>query len=405
MMTARRSLLVLALTAELATAFRLPQLEHPSVAKFDEYITTHGRQYAANSEEYNVRFASFTQRIAEIEKQNRQPNRRWTAGFTSLSDQTDEEFEALLGWKRTAPAGGTNAARPALRGPVQFLASTNNSAQEQETEIPDAFMKWTKLNTSKRIKNQGACGSCWAVTAATVLDMHNEIYRPGDRRTFSARELVSCVSNPHNCGGQGGCRGATVELAYEWIMEHGLSTELMEPYVPLEGICSRPGSGSSAYPKPGSFLRQQKEASHAGLGLTGWKKLPENQYEPLLRAVVERGPAAVSAGASSWRSYTSGVFDGCSRDVIINHAVVLVGYGYDEKLDSKFYDIQNSWGSRWGEMGHIRLLRADDDATAQCGDDRNPQDGTGCDGGPPSVRVCGMCGVLYDSVIPFMSRM
>lgn len=32
--------------------------------------------------------------------------------------------------------------------------------------------------------------------------------------------------------------------------------------------------------------------------------------------------------------------------------------------------------------------------------DKKPQEGEGCDGGPPEIEVCGMCGILYDPVIP-----
>jgi len=35
-----------------------------------------------------------------------------------------------------------------------------------------------------------------------------------------------------------------------------------------------------------------------------------------------------------------------------------------------------------------------------CDWDENPQDGSGCDGGPERVWVCGTCGILYDVVVP-----
>ena len=56
-------------------------------------------------------------------------------------------------------------------------------------------------------------------------------------------------------------------------------------------------------------------------------------------------------------------------------------------------------GSRWGEDGYIRLRR---DATAQCGTDSTPMDGTACSGGPGSdeQHVCGQCGVLFDVSFP-----
>lgn len=57
-----------------------------------------------------------------------------------------------------------------------------------------------------------------------------------------------------------------------------------------------------------------------------------------------------------------------------------------------------------GEQGFIRLRRHEGDAhggDGHCGTDNNPKDGTACDGAPPVLPVCGMCGILMDSAVPF----
>jgi hypothetical protein len=40
-------------------------------------------------------------------------------------------------------------------------------------------------------------------------------------------------------------------------------------------------------------------------------------------------------------------------------------------------------------QGFMRLKRS-----KECGVDKRPQDGTGCDGGPSEVTVCGSCAIL-----------
>ena len=44
-----------------------------------------------------------------------------------------------------------------------------------------------------------------------------------------------------------------------------------------------------------------------------------------------------------------GVFDGCKKNAVIDHAVVLIAYGKDTSTGKKFWTIQNSWGDYFGE--------------------------------------------------------
>eukprot|EP00971_Amphidinium_carterae_P090130 1784336-Amphidinium_carterae.1 len=146
-------------------------------------------------------------------------------------------------------------------------------------------------------------------------------------------------------------------------------------------------------------IRQAAEHAYVrSIGLIGWERLPVNKYEPLLMAIYTRGPVAVAV-ATDWGSqlYKSGIFDSCSQNPTIAHAMLAVGYGKDG--DVKYWTLQNSWGTSFGEKGKMRLLRADDEESF-CGKDARPADGTGCDGGPTEVTACGRCGILYDTVVP-----
>merc|ERR1719335_1946694 len=93
----------------------------------------------------------------------------------------------------------------------------------QGSDLPKEKI-WSGLNMARHVRNQGDCGSCWAIAAATVLEGHAEIYT-GKPRTFSAQQIVACTPNPRHCGGDGGCKGATAELAMEWVLKHGCPEE------------------------------------------------------------------------------------------------------------------------------------------------------------------------------------
>merc|ERR1719183_1392213 len=132
--------------------------------------------------------------------------------------------------------------------------------------------------------------------------------------------------------------------------------------------------------------------------MKGWQKLRSNDYENVLRVLTEVGPIGSSVAARGWKFYKKGIFDSCLRDSILSHAVLLQGHGVDDATGDGYWQIQNSWGRSFGENGNIRLLRNNEEDW--CGVDNKPQLGSGCKGGPPSVRVCGRCGILFDNAIP-----
>jgi len=381
-----------------------------AVNAFEAFKLQHGRTFERGSPEHNQRLALFIQRSAEVEQQNARPGRLWTAVVNTFADRTDSERARLRGWKGVATnrRGRHSAiATSGMVGKGTFLRQRGKGRQ-----LPKAFMNWTKLESSTQIKDQGGCGSCWAVATANVLDAHSEIYGSGHK--FSAQELVNCVPNPHECGGAGGCDGATIELALHWALNRGLVDEDEEPYDGSDGACMKTAPASLQLPGYAGEDNHLLEITtpgmhHASVGAVGpsfgmhsWERLPENAYEPLLRAVVEHGPVAVSVAATGWFGFGGGIYDSCSQDAVIDHAVVLTGFGEDEEAGKLFWLIQNSWGSSWGEKGYIRLLRTDSE-NEFCGIDHQPEIGTGCEGGPKEVPVCGMCGILYDSALPHFS--
>jgi len=242
-------------------------------------------------------------------------------------------------------------------------------------------------------RSQGQCGSCWAISAVEAVEA--QLRRSGHREQVSAQALVDCVPNPHHCGGSGGCDGATGELAYEFMQKHGVPLEADLPY-----------RKSSSIVGPSQELAACKMDRNADayptsrrVTIDGWDSKPTNQAAGLMQALLEQGSAVVAVDANDWFDYQGGVFDGCSKDAELGHAVLAKGYGTEKTTGKKFWLIQNSWSTGWGENGDIRLLRHDHDDD-WCGTDKHPEKGLGCDDGPPTVEVCGMCGVLYDPLVP-----
>lgn len=354
-----------------------------AVSSFEAFVQQNNRSYSHGSAEYEMRRLRYEEHVANMHAHNSNPNRMWTAGPNRFWDWTEAETQSLRGWDGSVRP---NSASRGIRPHAAFL--------QQKADLPVEKM-WSELTMAKRIKNQGSCGSCWAIATSSVLEAHAEIYT-GKARTFSAQQIVECTPNPRHCGGDGGCQGATAELGMDWVMKHGCAEEGTVPYKGHDGKCTL---GSPSLDMAQVFTDGSPTAALSGgaaLGMTGWETLPKNKYEPLARALAERGPVAVSVSAGAWFDYDSGVFNGCSKDAVIDHAVTAIGYGVEG--GKKYWTIQNSWGANWGEAGHIRLERHDVDE--YCGMNSDPQKGVACKGEDAPVPVCGMCGVLFDSVVP-----
>eukprot|EP00747_Dinoflagellata_sp_TGD_P074359 gnl/TRDRNA2_/TRDRNA2_158289_c1_seq1.p1 gnl/TRDRNA2_/TRDRNA2_158289_c1~~gnl/TRDRNA2_/TRDRNA2_158289_c1_seq1.p1 ORF type:complete len:396 (-),score=37.93 gnl/TRDRNA2_/TRDRNA2_158289_c1_seq1:127-1314(-) len=258
--------------------------------------------------------------------------------------------------------------------------------------------------------DQGACGSCWAVTTSRLLASHSEIYMGHAKRKFSTQEIVDCTPNPQHCGGSGGCDGATVTLGLDQVMRNNVNTPEDYPYSARTGTCSRAqahmlmnndmivtGEGDK------TVQNGKYDSNSAGptFGFIGWSRLPINKEAPLI-AAAQHGPVAVSVDGSPWSSYDAGIFTHCDRHATVNHAVLMIGYGFVGDGSHKYWLIQNSWGPNWGESGNIRLQRHEDEE-AFCGIDRHPEEGSGCIGGPATIPVCGSCGILSESALPYFA--
>ena len=54
-------------------------------------------------------------------------------------------------------------------------------------------------------------------------------------------------------------------------------------------------------------------------------------------------------------NYTSGIFEDTTGDLDVTHEISIVGFGEENGL--KYWLIRNSWGTRWGESGFMKLIR------------------------------------------------
>jgi len=181
-----------------------------------------GRAYEAGTKEYEHRAAVFGDSLRQIQAANSRAHRSWSAGVHPFTDWTaDERAENLHRYKAPGSRRGWSALQTSLDGGaadfeaegLAVLGESVYGAGNHEYEAP-----------APRVLSQGVCGSCWALASVAAVEAHllmaNSSWPKSlGRPQLSAQALVDCVQNPRHCGGNGGCEGATSELAFHYMRD------------------------------------------------------------------------------------------------------------------------------------------------------------------------------------------
>eukprot|EP00483_Globobulimina_turgida_P005339 UN05349 len=136
-----------------------------------------------------------------------------------------------------------------------------------------------------------------------------------------------------------GCNGGAVEYALQYTAgAEGLCLETAYPYTAKQGTCKADTCGTK--------YNKNK----------GYNQLhPAN--ETTLENYVAIGCVSVDINANSnFQHYSGGVFT-ASCPAGVNHAILAVGYGYDNSTQLKYWKVKNSWGTSWGMDGYILMVK------------------------------------------------
>eukprot|EP00440_Ansanella_granifera_P054177 gb/GFBE01058726.1/.p1 GENE.gb/GFBE01058726.1/~~gb/GFBE01058726.1/.p1 ORF type:complete len:511 (+),score=93.05 gb/GFBE01058726.1/:1-1533(+) len=207
------------------------------------------------------------------------------------------------------------------------------------------------VNYLDEVIDQGECGACYIVATTRMLSARYRIrHKDPSHEGFSIAFPLYC--SEYNQG----CNGGYAFLASRWAQDVGLVPKSCGQYNP-------------------NTTSEQCRLSCDVSGLQKAWRAENHHYvggyygaateEEMMRELVEKGPLVASfEPQSDILYYDGGVYSSAPHQreewEPVDHAVLLVGFG--EERGKKYWLLQNSWGTEWGEDGFFRMSRGQDES-------------------------------------------
>lgn len=248
----------------------------------------------------------------------------------------------------------------------------------------DSTTNWPQCTVIANVRDQSACGSCWAFGSTASFESRRCIATGQDIK-FSTEDTAFCQGI---FGAGNGCNGGN--SAWNWFVNHGVvtggdytdagagNTCLPYSFAP----CAHHVPATASYPvcpsTDGPNPRCAKACSESGYGTSysGDKTKASNAFSVrgvtnIMQELVQNGPMYVSLSVyGDFPTYKSGVYTHQTGSYLGGHAVTLVGYGTLDGTD--YWNIKNSWNNQWGLGGHIWIKKG----SGECGIESNVNAGT-----------------------------
>ncbi len=220
-------------------------------------------------------------------------------------------------------------------GEVQGAAPPEPSVQADGLIGLPASFDWRSQDKVTPIRNQGACGGCWAF--GTVGAMESAILIALNQKVdLSEQYLISCNTSGWGCSGGWWAHDMHTNTGGKNGNGPGAVLESDKPYTATNGSCT------AVYNHPYKLAEWHY--------ITGATSVPS--VDQIKSAIYNHGPVAAAVCSVGFSSYTNGVYsknNTCNGGV--DHGIVLVGW--DDSTQT--WILRNSWGSSWGESGYMHI--------------------------------------------------
>jgi len=296
-------------------------------------------------------------------------NAGWEANPDAVRFNTTDDVAALCGtWLSDHP--------DYFRLPSAEEVFGDDYTVLDEADIPTSFdsrTQWPKCTVISKIRDQSACGSCWAFGSTEAFE-DRQCVSTGNDVEYSSEDTTACCTG-FTCGMSMGCNGGQPSAALDWMSRSGVVTggdytdigsgDSCKPYslkpcahhVPPS--TKYPACPSAEYPTP----RCEKKCSESGYTksysqdkVKAQRAYSINGVQKIMSDIVQNGPVAAAFTVySDFPTYKSGVYKHTTGQALGGHAIEIIGFGTENSED--YWLVKNSWNEEWGDAGTFKILR------------------------------------------------
>jgi len=294
---------------------------------FDKYVIAYNKTYLTPTDAAYA-FKSFVENIAVLTKLVLGRFSPFDAAFV-MTEFMDLKYDDFI-------THFTGALLEDLQSVVEKIDASLLQKRECKT------LNWTSLNVVPEVRRQDKCGCCYAMSTGDMVATQYNIDQKkfGSRFSLSPQWLLNCLQPPAAYGCNGGRPVKVLDYLKKYTKWNNLPLESCYPYEDKNSTCQPTVKCPSA---PDVQVRWGKMVD-----------ITENEQEKMA-ALLQHGPVvAIVAVTSAWQMYNgTGILRAHQCSDKQNHAVLVTGYDYSTCVPS--YTIKNSWGTKWGGRGYIKL--------------------------------------------------
>jgi hypothetical protein len=108
---------------------------------------------------------------------------------------------------------------------------------------------------------------------------------------------------------------------------------------------------------PCNEVKRQCDAKEKFYAKSGSVREFQGDIDQIQSDIMNNGPVVAGYQVDqSFMTYKGGVFvQPQNMNVVGGHAIVIIGWGFDNNLNRGYWIARNSWGEQWGERGYFRF--------------------------------------------------